>query len=649
MDGFLLCRQWKADERLRRVPFVVYTATYRDPRDEQLARSRGADDFILEPKPSAVLVPRLRAALVRKLETKVEEFERERVRGRETEQRLSLALAAGAMGWWDWDLESGAIVWSDEHARLFGMQPGEFDGRYESFRNRLYPDDIEGVETAVDEARTQRTLYQREYRVIWPDGSVHWRAGRGRFLYAEDGRATRMLGVLMDIDQRKQQEARLHYLAYFDPLTGLANRSLFEDRLAQLLHAARRDRSRVATVWLDVDGFRRVNESFGRAAGDALLRTLAARLSNSLREPFTIAHVGGNSFAIALARVRREDDVARLLERRLIPLLGEPIDIGSESVRVLLRCGVALYPADGDTAPALITNTEAALRQAKTSGERIVFYAPAMNVQVAERMRTEVRLRSAIERGELVVHYQPRVSLRERVPVGLEALLRWQDPEQGLIPPARFVPVLEETGLVIEAGYQVLERVVEDCRRWFDAGRRPLPVAVNVSALQLRDPMFISRVLDAAQRMEELGGACELEITETVLMADVMASGVKLETLRGAGVRIALDDFGTGYSSLSYLTRFPIYALKVDRSFVAGMDESRANLAVVQTVVTLARSLGLVSVAEGVETQEQAAQLEALGCDEMQGFLFCRPVPADRIAERLPARNTGRAGGERAG
>jgi EAL domain-containing protein (putative c-di-GMP-specific phosphodiesterase class I) len=362
---------------------------------------------------------------------------------------------------------------------------------------------------------------------------------------------------------------------------------------------------------------------------------VAARLREALDEPSILARISADTFAVALAGLRHGTDAATVLHDRILAALQRPFMDGEDEIRITARAGIALYPGDGDDAATLFQNAEAALKRAQASGERALYYAREINAQAAEKLALESRLRGAVEREEFVLHYQPRFDAEGGRPVGLEALIRWQEPERGLIPPGRFIPILEESGMIVEVGAWALARALSDHRRWLEAGLAPPRVAVNVSAIELRRGGFADAVGRALADAGAGPEALELEITESLIMEDVEATLGMLRGLRDLGVAIAIDDFGTGHSSLAYLARLPVKSLKIDRSFIDAMLEDSNRMAIVSTVISLAHALKLRAVAEGVETEEQAKILRLMKCDELQGFLFSRPIPADEIAALL--------------
>jgi len=401
----------------------------------------------------------------------------------------------------------------------------------------------------------------------------------------------------------------------------------------QLEDSARVEK-RVALQILDIERFKTINDTLGRQAGDALLAALANRMKQVAHPATWFARIGADHFAVVTPGVNTGEQLARPTDKRLAETFGAPFTVAGTELRVSARMGIALFPDDGADADSLLRNAEAALKKAKASGERYVFYTQEMNARVAEKLSLENKLRQALEKDEFVLHYQPKVELDQRRIVGLEALIRWQSPELGLVSPIKFIPLLEETGLILEVGSWALKRASLDHRAWFEAGLKPPKVAVNVSPIQLRQRDFM-RIVEQAIIEGLAPAGIDLEITESLIMEDIQATILKLKEVRGLGVGVAIDDFGTGYSSLAYLARLPVETLKIDRSFVITMTEDPTSTTLVQTIISLAHSLRLKVVAEGVETEEQANMLRLLGCDQMQGYLFSKPLPKDALVALL--------------
>jgi diguanylate cyclase (GGDEF)-like protein/PAS domain S-box-containing protein len=438
-----------------------------------------------------------------------------------------------------------------------------------------------------------------------------------------------------------ENEERLNYLAYFDEVTGLPNRALFSDRLDQRLSAARHDQQSCSIVMLDLERFRTINETLGRQAGDELLRLLAQRLKEGLEETEILARLSGDRFAIATRPTAAGSDVGEILDQILFRIQALPFSVGGKELRIAAKAGVAVFPGDGEDVETLYRNAEAALRDAKASGQRYLFYARQMNAKVAERLSLENKLRKAVEREEFVLHYQPKISLTTKYFTGVEALIRWLDPESGLVAPGLFIPLLEETGLILEVGIWVMRQALIDLDRWRAAGAEPVRIAVNVSPIQLRQKGFVADVHKVVAERKDLAASLEMEITESLVMENIEQNIPKLAAIRELGATVAIDDFGTGYSSLSYIAKLPISALKIDRAFVVNMADSPDSVSIVQTIISLAHSLKLSVIAEGVETAEQEKLLSLLRCDEAQGFRFGRPVSAEDTLELLQKQSKG--------
>jgi diguanylate cyclase (GGDEF)-like protein/PAS domain S-box-containing protein len=426
---------------------------------------------------------------------------------------------------------------------------------------------------------------------------------------------------------------KLDYLAYHDTLTGLANRSMIHERLEQTIEMARREQGRAALVVLDVERFKTINDTFGRQAGDGLLRQLAERMKGRVRDVRWLARTGADHFAVIVPDVTTDEELARRNEQRIRDIFGTPFRVGESELRVAAKLGIAMFPEDGADADALFRNAESALKKAKESGERYLFYTEQMTERVAERLSLENKLREALEKDQFVLHYQPKVRADSRKIVGVEALIRWQSAD-GLVPPVKFIPLLEETGLIREVGAWALRRAVLDHRHWLRMGIQAPRIAVNVSPVQLRQQDFVEVVQEIVAQGANPPGI-DLEITESLIMEDVQGNIRKLKAIRDLGLSVAIDDFGTGYSSLAYLARFPVETLKVDRSFITAMLSDPNTMTLVQTMISLAHSLRLKVVAEGVETEEQARMLGLLRCDELQGYLISRPVPLEELTPRL--------------
>jgi diguanylate cyclase (GGDEF)-like protein len=431
-----------------------------------------------------------------------------------------------------------------------------------------------------------------------------------------------------------EKSEKLDYLAYYDALTGLANRVLFHERLSEFLgRDATRGRN-VALVLVDIERFRTINETFGRDVGDELLRQVARRGSRGFSDPRWLARIGADQFSSLNLDQAEPAGVVRSIERWHAEVFDEPFSLDGAELRASARYGIARFPRDGTDADTLFRNAEAALRKAKTGRERCLFYVPQMTERVAETLALENKLRLALVNDEFVLHYQPKVDLKTGRMAGVEALIRWESPELGLVPPMKFIPLLEETGLILQVGAWVLKRAAGDYREWREAGLNAPRVAVNVSPIQLRQRDFVQNLAQAISIGDAPAGI-DLEITESLVMEDIEDNIRKLNEVRELGLSIAIDDFGTGHSSLSYLAKLPVQSLKIDRSFIIDMLSNPHTLTMVSTIISLAHALQLIVIAEGVDADDQARTLRLLRCDQMQGYLFSRPVPKEELVHLL--------------
>ena len=437
------------------------------------------------------------------------------------------------------------------------------------------------------------------------------------------------------IDHIDKQD-RLNYLAYYDVLTGLANRSLFFDRAAQYIQSAISGGHKLAIGLIDLERFKNINDSLGRPAGDFLLKQVAEWLTQSTQDSNLLARIDADHFAFLVPEVNTDGNLAKQVDKLMAAFLEHSFRLNDAMFRIGIKVGIALFPDDGDDINILFGNAEAALKKAKASGDRFLFYTEKMSAAVAYKLTLENKLREAIDNEEFVLHYQPKANLVSGKVTGAEALIRWNDPRTGLVPPGMFIPVLEETGLIYEVGRWALRKAIEDNLRWRAAGLAAVRIAVNVSPLQLRNSNFLNEITQVISLDAHAAEGLELEITESLIMEDVQFSIDTLKSIRAMGITFAIDDFGTGFSSLSYLAKLPVDTLKIDRAFVIEMDTPE-GLALVSTIIILAHALKLRVVAEGVETEQQMRQLLSLNCDEMQGFLFSKPVPADIFEARFLA------------
>jgi diguanylate cyclase (GGDEF)-like protein/PAS domain S-box-containing protein len=543
--------------------------------------------------------------------------------------RLSVALEATQIALWDWDIKRDRWHASPIYFTQLGYAP-ERRPECTVWLERVHPQDRPRVRSAIDTALSGPAgVCEYEARLQHADGSYRWMNVRGKVVQRDDGGlATRMLGVRIDITAQKEAEERFRRLAHFDALTGLPNRMLLEDRLMYAISMAVPKQESVAVLVLDIDNFKNVNYTFGHRIGDELLVEVARRMQALAREEDTIARIGGDEFAMVLPGT--DADRAAHAAGELLEALSRPYRTGQLEQVVTLSIGICLYPGDGGGSDAVLKCAAMAMHRARNEGRNhYVFFTRDMQIRAARNLLLEHALRGAIERSELQLHYQPQVSLSDGRVSGAEALLRWEHPDLGNVPPAEFIPIAEDSGQILSIGAWVLRSAVTQLRAWVDGGLEPLILAVNLSSLQFRQPNLpdlIGQILEQARLPPRY---LELELTERVAVTDLSGATAAVSHLHQLGVRISIDDFGTGYSSLSYLKRVPAYKLKIDQSFIRGVTEDPGDRGIVCGVINLAGNLGLRTIAEGVESAGQLAFLREHGCDEAQGYYFSEPLPAD--------------------
>lgn len=532
---------------------------------------------------------------------------------------------------WSVEIPANEIAYvSPAVEAVFGKTAEQMRGQLSAWSDLIHPEDRERV-LAVWNLALRGGRIETEYRVITPQGMQRWIETRGQPARDASGAVVRIDGVARDITERRAHEERLAFLARYDELTGLPNRALFLDHLAGTLRRAREAGTTTAVAVGNLRRLRRVNECFGWSAGDALLRAFAQRLRAQWPDPEQLARISGDIFALVLSNFTDPVGIAVTVDKAIESATEFPFIIEDQEFRIALAVGVTVCPPDAYDPQTLLLNAEAALQRAKLSGERVLVYQPDMNSSVAETLLLESRLRGALEKEEFVLHYQPKVDASNGRVTGLEALIRWNDPRQGLVPPTKFIHILEETRLIREVGAWVIRKALTESRDWRLTHGGPLRVAINVSPVQLKQPDFVDTVRRAIEGLGIAASQLDLEITETMVMDDIAANARKIQALRDMGMNVAIDDFGTGHSSLAYLAQLPVNALKIDRAFVATMTSDAHSMTLVSTIITLARALGLKVIAEGVETDEQAKMLRLLRCDELQGYLYSKPLKATEV------------------
>jgi diguanylate cyclase (GGDEF)-like protein len=626
MSGFECCERMRRLPGGERVPIVVLTG---HDDDESITRAFavGATDFTSKPMRWQLLGHRARYLL--RASKALEDLAR---------SQASLAHAQGLAHLGNWEYQPGSDVgyWSPELYRILELDMQRDPPCFETLVQRAPEGERPELMHSFMKLRSEGAAYSLEHRVVRRDGSERTVLQQAEAVH-EQGRVVLLRGTLQDITERKMHEARIEYLANHDALTDLPNRNLLSDRLIQAIAQARRTGQCLATLVIDLDQFKFINDGFGHPVGDALLKEVAARLRAATREGDTVARLGGDEFVIMLPGLGSAAD-AEIVVRRVLAKFADPFVVEGHELHVTTSIGVSVYPEDGADNDTLLKTADAALYSAKGRGRNgFQFYTRAMGVQVEERAELESALHRALERQEFELHYQPKVDLRSGRVRGVEALIRWRRPEVGLVSPDRFIPLSEETGLILPIGEWVLRTACAQVKAWHAAGYPDLSMAVNVSARQFRQqnmPELVRAVLaDTGLAARHL----ELELTESVLLQDKETVVRALRQLKQIGARLSLDDFGTGYSSLSYLKDFPIDVVKIDRSFVRDVTHSVEGASLTKSIIAMARSLNLTTVAEGVETEGQLSFLNSHRCDAIQGYYFSRPLPAHDMAALLGA------------
>jgi diguanylate cyclase (GGDEF)-like protein/PAS domain S-box-containing protein len=511
-------------------------------------------------------------------------------------------------------------------ARIYGFaSPDELMRNLSDIGRQLYVDpDRRGEFMRIIKARGSISGF--ESQVSRSNGDVIWISENARAVFDDEGRVQHYEGTVEDITERKLYQARIEQQANYDTLTGLANRSLLNDRLQQGILTAASYGTRLAVVFVDLDRFKFINDTLGHHVGDRLLQTMAERFKACVREFDTIARLGGDEFVLLINGQTTPDGVATVMER-MLELIAYPWRHGESEFEITCSIGVALYPDDGADADTLLKHADSAMYRAKEHGRNnFQFFTNDINLLMKERLELETNLRRAMEREQFELHYQPRIDLGTRGIVGCEALMRWQVPGQGMVEPGRFIPVSEETGLIVPIGKWVLETACWQNKAWQTAGLPPIVVSVNVSPRQFRQGNLVQTISEVLAQTNLDPQYLEIELTENMVMHDGEQMIQMLHAIKDLGVQISVDDFGTGYSSLSYLKRFPVDRLKIDRSFVRYLGSDADDAAIVRTIIALGHNLGLKVIAEGVETEEQVQFLADNGCDELQGYYFAKPL-----------------------
>jgi diguanylate cyclase (GGDEF)-like protein/PAS domain S-box-containing protein len=549
-------------------------------------------------------------------------------------QRVELLHRCSLEGLWDWDLRSDQVHYFPRFREMLGYAADE---PFSRLHLAFHPEDAARMKKVIRRFFEEKVSTDEEFRMRCKNGDYRWFRGRGHAVWDARGNPVRVAGSITDITAYKENELRLLYLADHDTLTGLPNRRLFLHRLSHGIERAAHQEGTLVVLFVDLDRFKRINDVFGHETGNLVLQDAARRIGRSVREGDTVSRLGGDEFTVLLEGVETTAGICAVADR-IRAEIKRPFPIAESEVYVSASIGIALFPRDGTSAEELLKRADVAMYQAKKNGrDNQQFYSPESEDRITRRLDMEGRLRRALEHGELEVHYQPQVSFADGEIRSVEALARWNNPELGWVPPAQFIPLAEDTGLIHAIGAWVLETAAAQAKAWQASSQRPIRMCINVSARQLNDKL-VKTVSRALAQTGISPSSLELEITESVMVNKDPGTEAALQALRALGIGFAIDDFGTGYATFDYLKRFPVRTLKIDGSFVRSVCESPDDAAIVAASVSLARSLSLRVVAEGVETAEQHALLAKLGCDDCQGYHTSRALPAAVMEKLLDAK-----------
>ncbi len=636
MDGFETCTAIRKLPEGKHTQILMVTGLD-DIQSTERAFEVGANDFVSKPLNWVMLGHRgkymLRAGQAFQKLNK-------------NERRLAKTQELAQLGNWDFDLINSTFHCSPEARRLLGL----IDVNHVTYKNFLAPviaQERGQVKETIDTAIKTKTPFSINYRIILPDGTLRHVLNRGEIWFNANGKAETILGAIQDVTQLKRAEEEIRMLAFYDGLTGLANRMLFMDRLEQEIIKSKRHKKNFALLFLDLDQFKRINDTFGHHIGDLLLKSVAETLREGVRRSDTvtkpvpdhsdtlIARLGGDEFIILLADISEPENAA-IVARRILHEMRNPYDLEGHEVSVSTSIGISVFPADGEDIEVLLQHADSAMYHAKDTGKNnYQFYKESLNAAVQERFSLEHDIKYGLKRNEFILYYQPQIDLSTRKIVGAEALIRWLHPQKGMIPPDKFISIAEESGLIIDINKWVIQTACKQNTIWRENGLNPIRIAVNLSGYQLASQNIIQIIKEALQDGNLDAKHLEVEITENILMQDTEDTVRVLKQLKDLSLRIALDDFGTGYSSLSYLTSFPVDIIKIDRSFVMGCTKLTNNLVIIKAIIAMGHSLGMKIVAEGIETEEQLELLKGFSADEGQGYYFSPPVSQEEFANLL--------------
>ena len=543
-----------------------------------------------------------------------------------------------SFGWWDLDIPTQTAVWSKQLYYLLGYEPGVDEAEPEKFLARIHPEDREKAIADLEKPFKDHGPYASQFRLLLPDGKIRHISEHGRVLFDEQGKGLRYLGTSLDVTDSVISQERIKFLAHHDSLTRLPNRVLFLERLEHAVTIAKRYGRELTILFLDLDGFKVINDSLGHQFGDLLLKVVSTRLLNCIREADTIARLGGDEFAILIEESMNISDIS-ILANKILDMVALPIHIQEREMHISTSIGISSFPQDGVQPGLLLSNADIAMYKAKETGRNnYAFYSSELTESANDRLKIENALRRALDNNEFHIHYQPQMNVNNGKIEGMEALIRWQSPEFGLVMPTEFIYILEEIGLINAVGAWVIQTTCRQLKAWHDDGYSELSMSINLSSRQFNNSSIVENVQQAISANQLDPNLIDLEITESLLMRNVKSVDDTLSELSRLGINVAIDDFGTGYSSLGYLKRFPIDILKIDRSFIKDIiiDASSSDeIEIVKTIIAMGKTLNMKTIAEGVENEEQKVFLTENGCDMIQGYLLSKPLSVENMNDWL--------------
>jgi diguanylate cyclase (GGDEF)-like protein len=556
---------------------------------------------------------------------------------REQEQRLKEAQKIAKIGSWELIFPDMTLSWSDEIYRIFEIEPDGKPPRYSEFINVIHLDDRAFVDSAFRHSLRDKTPYDVVHRIQMGDGRIKYVHERAETCYNALGQPIRTIGTVQDITEQKAAEKKIAYMAHHDALTGLPNRALAKERMEHSIAYAVRSGLKTALLFLDLDGFKTINDTLGHSIGDAMLKTVAFKLKMCVRATDTVSRLGGDEFLVILSEIESDEDIVTIVTK-ILEEFESPVHVLNHFLSVSMSIGIAVYPEHGGDFDALLQKSDRAMYKAKESGKNTYrFFTEQMKHMLIGQFKIHNDLKRAISEGQFLLHYQPQVDLVSNRIVGAEALIRWKHPQLGMISPMQFIPLAESNGLIVPIGEWVIREACVQVARWQEMGI-DLCVAVNISGIQFKRGNLID-IVEEALRVSGIDPSfLELELTESIMMNDTEKTLETVGRLKNLGVQLSIDDFGTGYSSLAYLKRFAVDKLKIDQSFVRGILNNQEDAVIVSTIVQMAKSLNLKTIAEGVEDEEVLNVIEGYGCDEVQGYHFAKPMEAGEFEQYYNAR-----------